>query len=133
MALEAPGPDEVCEELQMRSAVFIEKIRALLGMQPDQYLHVGFDEVGVLHSRHKFFDLEDSSGRLGPFNDFFGIVRKFCRWSFRGIGWDDILDEIGKFLIPVSDQILSKNPKVHCMLVILSTKLAYNVAAELSR
>jgi hypothetical protein len=55
------------------------------------------------------------------------------RWSFRGIGWDDILDEIGKFLIPVSDQILSKNPKVHCMLVILSTKLAYNVAGEFSQ
>jgi len=54
------------------------------------------------------------------------------RWSSRGTGWDDILDEIGKFLIPVSEQVLSKDPKMNSMLNILSTKLAYNVAAELT-
>jgi hypothetical protein len=55
------------------------------------------------------------------------------RWSSRGTGWDDILDEIGKFLIPVSEQVLSKDPKMNSMLNILSTKLAYNVAAELNQ
>jgi len=34
MAVEVPYPDEVYEELQMQSAVFIEKIRALLGLPP---------------------------------------------------------------------------------------------------
>jgi len=79
MAVEVPYPDEVYVELQRRSTVFIEKTRALLGMLPDQYLLVGFDEVGVLHARHKFFDLDDSSGRVGSFNDFFVIVCKFCK------------------------------------------------------
>ena len=32
-----------------------------------------------MHSRHKFFDLDDSSGRVGPFNDFFVIVCKLCK------------------------------------------------------
>ncbi|KAK4528681.1 hypothetical protein GAYE_SCF63G6626 [Galdieria yellowstonensis] len=79
MALQEPDPVEVYEEFQMRSAVFIEKIRALLGMPPDQYLLVGFDEVGVLHLIHSFFGFDDSSDRLGPFNDFFGNVRKLCK------------------------------------------------------
>ncbi|KAK4522637.1 hypothetical protein GAYE_PCTG14G0527 [Galdieria yellowstonensis] len=55
------------------------------------------------------------------------------RWSSRGLGGDDILDEIEKFMIPVSEQVLSKNQNIHCMLIILSTKLAYNVAAELNQ
>ncbi|KAK4528673.1 hypothetical protein GAYE_SCF62G6618 [Galdieria yellowstonensis] len=50
----------------------------------------------------------------------------------KGIEWDDILDEIGKILIPVSDQVWSKNPNANCMLIIFSTKLACNVAAELN-
>jgi len=61
-----------------------------------------------------------------------GIACK-SRWSSRGIGCDDISDEIGKFMIPVSEQVLSKNPEMYCMLIILSTKLAYNVAAELNQ
>ncbi|KAK4528557.1 hypothetical protein GAYE_SCF61G6501 [Galdieria yellowstonensis] len=61
------------------------------------------------------------------------ILFKLRRWSSRGLGWDDILDEIEKFLIPVSEQVLSKNQNIHCMLIILSTKLAYNVAAELNQ
>jgi len=32
-----------------------------------------------LHSRHEFFVLDDSSGRVGPFNDFFVIVCKLCK------------------------------------------------------
>jgi len=63
----------------MHSAVFIEKIRALLGLPPDQYLLVGFDEVGFFHLIHSLFGFDDSSDLLGPFNDFFGIVRKFCK------------------------------------------------------
>jgi len=79
VALPVPDPVEVHEELQMHSAVFIEKIRALLGLPPDQYLLVGFDEVGVFHLIHSLFGFDDSSDLLGPFNDFFGIVRKFCK------------------------------------------------------
>jgi len=36
-------------------------------------------------------------------------------------------------LIPVSDQVLSKNPEMNSMLIIFSTKLASNVAAELNQ
>jgi len=61
-----------------------------------------------------------------------GIACKGC-WSSKGIEWDDISDEIGKFLIPVSDQVWSKNPNANCMLMIFSTKLAYNVASELNQ
>ncbi|KAK4527358.1 hypothetical protein GAYE_SCF39G5280 [Galdieria yellowstonensis] len=78
MALPVPAPKEVYEELHMRSTVFIEKIRAILGMPPDQYLIVGFDQVGVLDSVHEFFDLDDFNGRARPYSDFFGIVRELC-------------------------------------------------------
>jgi len=78
MALPVPDPKEVYEELQMRSTVFIEKIRAILGMPPDHFLIVGFDQVGVLDSVHRFFDLDDFNGRVLPHNDFFGIVRELC-------------------------------------------------------
>jgi len=36
-------------------------------------------------------------------------------------------------LIPVSDQVWSKNPNANCMLIIFSTKLASNVASELNQ
>ncbi|KAK4526009.1 hypothetical protein GAYE_SCF19G3918 [Galdieria yellowstonensis] len=55
------------------------------------------------------------------------------RWSSKGLGWDDILDEIEKCMIPVFEQVLSKNQNIHCMLINLSTKLASNVAAELNQ
>jgi len=36
-------------------------------------------------------------------------------------------------LIPVSEQVLSKDPEMNSMLIIFSTKLAYNVASELNQ
>jgi len=78
MALPVPDPEEVYEELQMLSTAFTEKIRAILGLTSDQYLVVGFDEVGVLYSVHEFFDLDNFRGRIRPYDDFFGIVRKLC-------------------------------------------------------
>jgi len=78
MALPVPDPEEVHEELQMLSTAFIEKIRAILGLTSDQYLVVGFDEVGVLDSVHKFFDVDNFRGRIGPYDNFFGIVRRLC-------------------------------------------------------
>ncbi|KAK4527949.1 hypothetical protein GAYE_SCF47G5883 [Galdieria yellowstonensis] len=73
MALPVPDPEEVYEELHMRSTAFTEKIRAILGLTSDQYLVVGFNEVGVLHLIHSFFGFDDSSDRLGTFDDFFEI------------------------------------------------------------
>ncbi|KAK4528556.1 hypothetical protein GAYE_SCF61G6500 [Galdieria yellowstonensis] len=73
MALPVPDPEEVYEELQMLPTAFIEKIRAILGLTSDQYLVVGFDEVGVLDSVHEFFDVDNFRGRIGPYDNFFGI------------------------------------------------------------
>ncbi|GJQ12482.1 hypothetical protein GpartN1_g4273.t1 [Galdieria partita] len=54
------------------------------------------------------------------------------RWKSEGIGWSDIIEEAKKFLDPVSRQVLSKPLKIcHCMLIIVSTKLALNVTSEL--
>ncbi|GJQ10449.1 hypothetical protein GpartN1_g2240.t1 [Galdieria partita] len=54
------------------------------------------------------------------------------RWKSEGIGWSDIIEEAEKFLDPVSRQVLSKPLKIcHCMLIIVSTKLALNVTSEL--
>ncbi|KAK4528997.1 hypothetical protein GAYE_SCF68G6947 [Galdieria yellowstonensis] len=78
MALQEPDPVEVYEELETESTVFIEKIRTILRMPPDQYLLVGFDEVGVLDDVADFFDLKNRLGRVRPYNDFFGIVRELC-------------------------------------------------------
>ncbi|GJD12473.1 hypothetical protein Gasu2_65540 [Galdieria sulphuraria] len=54
------------------------------------------------------------------------------RWKSEGIGWSDIIDEAKKFLDPVYDQVLSSAMDYHhCMLIIVSTKLALNVSNEL--
>ncbi|GJQ13466.1 hypothetical protein GpartN1_g5257.t1 [Galdieria partita] len=54
------------------------------------------------------------------------------RWKSEGIGWSDIIEEAKKFLKPVYDQVLSQALEFyHCMLIIVSTKLALNVANEL--
>ncbi|GJQ11285.1 hypothetical protein GpartN1_g3076.t1 [Galdieria partita] len=54
------------------------------------------------------------------------------RWKSEGIGWSDIIEEAKKFLDPVSNQVLSQALEFyHCMLIIVSTKLALNVASEL--
>ncbi|GJQ14915.1 hypothetical protein GpartN1_g6706.t1 [Galdieria partita] len=54
------------------------------------------------------------------------------RWKSEGIGWSDIIEEAKKFLDPVSRQVLSESlESYHCMLIIVSTKLALNVASEL--
>jgi hypothetical protein len=85
---------------------------------------------------HSTFNGPDILLKLrGHTNDETLLVGIACkgRWSSRGIGWDDILDEIVRFLTPVSNQVLSKNLNIHCVLIILSTKLAYNVAADLNQ
>jgi len=100
MALPAPDPKEVYEELQMLSTAFIENFRAILGLTSDQYLVVGFDDVGVLDSVHEFFDLDDFNGRARPYSDFFGIVRELCelprffshyRWKVRRLERRELL------------------------------------------
>ncbi|GJQ10303.1 hypothetical protein GpartN1_g2094.t1 [Galdieria partita] len=62
------------------------------------------------------------------------IVGVACkgRWKSERIGWSDIVEEAKKFLVPIHDQGLSNAPdKIHCMLIVVSTKLAFNVASEL--
>ncbi|GJQ15888.1 hypothetical protein GpartN1_g7679.t1 [Galdieria partita] len=54
------------------------------------------------------------------------------RWKSEGIGWSDIIEEAKKFLDPVSNQFLSQALEFcHCMLIIVSTKLALNVTSRL--
>ncbi|GJQ14872.1 hypothetical protein GpartN1_g6663.t1 [Galdieria partita] len=62
------------------------------------------------------------------------IVGVACkgRWNSERIGWSDIIEEAEKFLVPIYDQVLSNAPvKSHCMLIVVSTKLAFNVLREL--
>ncbi|GJQ10702.1 hypothetical protein GpartN1_g2493.t1 [Galdieria partita] len=62
------------------------------------------------------------------------IVGVACkgRWNSERIGWSDIIEEAEKFLVPVSIQVLSNAPdKNHCMLIVVSTKLSFNVSREL--
>jgi hypothetical protein len=68
-----PDPDEVCEELQMRSTVFIGKMSYPRNAIRSISL-VWFDEIGVLDRRHKFLHLADFFGRVRPCNHFFPIV-----------------------------------------------------------
>ncbi|GJQ11288.1 hypothetical protein GpartN1_g3079.t1 [Galdieria partita] len=62
------------------------------------------------------------------------IVGVACkgRWKSERIGWSDIVEEAKKFLVPIHDQVLSNAPdKNHCMLIVVGTKLAFNVSREL--
>ncbi|GJQ13914.1 hypothetical protein GpartN1_g5705.t1 [Galdieria partita] len=62
------------------------------------------------------------------------IVGVACkgRWNSERFGWSDIIEEGEKFLVPVSNQVLSNAPdKNHCMLIVVSTKLAFDVSREL--
>ncbi|GJQ09775.1 hypothetical protein GpartN1_g1566.t1 [Galdieria partita] len=60
-----------------------------------------------------------------------GVAFKGRRKS-EGIGWSDIIEEAKKFLYPVFNEFLSQALEYyHCMLIIVSTKLALNVASEL--
>ncbi|GJQ09299.1 hypothetical protein GpartN1_g1090.t1 [Galdieria partita] len=60
-----------------------------------------------------------------------GVAFKGLRKS-EGIGWSDIIEEAKKFLYPVFNEFLSQALECyHCMLIIVSTKLALNVASEL--
>ncbi|GJQ11627.1 hypothetical protein GpartN1_g3418.t1 [Galdieria partita] len=75
-----PDPDECFKVFKLRTDVLIKKIREVLSMRTDQFLLVAFDEVGVLDTRGKFFDLEvNDEGRVRPYNDFFGIIRGLCK------------------------------------------------------
>eukprot|EP00871_Galdieria_phlegrea_P004845 jgi/Galph1/5361/GphlegSOOS_G4100.1 len=62
------------------------------------------------------------------------IVGVACkgRWSSKGIGWPEIVEEGRKFLEPIYNQVLSRHPTIHSMLIILSTKLASNVSTLLN-
>ncbi|EME26829.1 archaeal ATPase [Galdieria sulphuraria] len=62
------------------------------------------------------------------------IVSIACkgRWSRNGILWNEILEEAHKFLKPVHDQVLTSHPTWHCMLIIMSTKLATNVSEDVN-
>ncbi|GJQ15742.1 hypothetical protein GpartN1_g7533.t1 [Galdieria partita] len=54
------------------------------------------------------------------------------RCKSEGIGWSDIIEEAKKFLYPVFNEFLSQALECyHCMLIIVSTKLALNVTSEL--
>ncbi|GJQ10444.1 hypothetical protein GpartN1_g2235.t1 [Galdieria partita] len=62
------------------------------------------------------------------------IVGVACkgRWKSERFGWSDIVEEAKKFLVPIHDQVLSNAPdKNHCMLIVVGTKLAFNVSREL--
>ncbi|GJQ15045.1 hypothetical protein GpartN1_g6836.t1 [Galdieria partita] len=77
---EEPSPVECYNLLQLRTTVLVKRIREVLNMRADQFLLVAFDEVGVLETRGKFFDLEvNDEGSVRPYNDFFGIVRGLCK------------------------------------------------------
>ncbi|GJQ15889.1 hypothetical protein GpartN1_g7680.t1 [Galdieria partita] len=76
---EEPSPVECYNVLQLRTTVLVKRIREVLNMRTDQFLLVAFDEVGVLDTRGKFFDLEvNDEGRVRPYNDFFGILWGLC-------------------------------------------------------
>ncbi|GJQ15346.1 hypothetical protein GpartN1_g7137.t1 [Galdieria partita] len=70
-------------------------------------------------------------GRTSGQNLIVGIACK-GRWSSNGIRWNEIVDEACKFLQPVHDQVLTVHPTLHCMLVIMSTKLSTSVATDLN-
>ncbi|GJQ12875.1 hypothetical protein GpartN1_g4666.t1 [Galdieria partita] len=70
-------------------------------------------------------------GRTSEQNLIVGIACK-GRWSFNGIRWNEIVDEACKFLKPVHDQVLTVHPTLHCMLIIMSTKLSTSVATDLN-
>ncbi|GJQ15926.1 hypothetical protein GpartN1_g7717.t1 [Galdieria partita] len=70
-------------------------------------------------------------GRTSEQNWIVGIACK-GRWSFNGIRWNEIVDEACKFLKPVHDQVLTVHPTLHCMLIIMSTKLSTSVATDLN-
>ncbi|GJQ15192.1 hypothetical protein GpartN1_g6983.t1 [Galdieria partita] len=76
---EEPDPDECFEVFKLRTDMLIEKIREVLNMLTEQFLLVAFDEVGVLGTRERFFDLEVSDeGKVFPYNDFFRILWELC-------------------------------------------------------
>ncbi|GJQ09300.1 hypothetical protein GpartN1_g1091.t1 [Galdieria partita] len=70
-------------------------------------------------------------GRTSEQNLIVGIACK-GRWSSNGIRWNEIVDEACKFLQPVHDQVVTVHPTLHCMLVIMSTKLSTSVATDLN-
>ncbi|GJQ15276.1 hypothetical protein GpartN1_g7067.t1 [Galdieria partita] len=70
-------------------------------------------------------------GRTSGQNLIVGIACK-GRWSSNGIRWNEIVDEACKFLQPVHDQVVTVHPTLHCMLVIMSTKLSTSVATDLN-
>ncbi|GJQ15797.1 hypothetical protein GpartN1_g7588.t1 [Galdieria partita] len=80
------------------------------------------------HSPDILFKLH---GRTSGQNLIVGIACK-GRWSFNGIRWNEIVDEACKFLQPVHDQVVTVHPTLHCMLVIMSTKLSTSVATDLN-
>ncbi|GJQ15402.1 hypothetical protein GpartN1_g7193.t1 [Galdieria partita] len=94
---------------------------------------LGFDKVYIPKEANSYSP--DIMFKLqSPVKLKFLMVGVACkgRWKSEGIGWSDIIEEAKKFLKPVYDQVLSQALEFyHCMLIIVSTKLALNVASEL--
>ncbi|GJQ09911.1 hypothetical protein GpartN1_g1702.t1 [Galdieria partita] len=77
---EPKDEEDVYKECRTHSYKLVKKIRTILNMRTDQFLLVAFDEVGVLDTRGQYFDLEvNDEGRVRPYHDFFGIVRRLCK------------------------------------------------------
>ncbi|GJQ14911.1 hypothetical protein GpartN1_g6702.t1 [Galdieria partita] len=94
---------------------------------------LGFDKVYIPKEANSYSP--DIMFKLqSPVKFKFLMVGVACkgRWKSEGIGWSDVIEEAKKFLKPVYDQVLSQALEFyHCMLIIVSTKLALNVANEL--
>lgn len=79
MGLPEPEPLALFQELNLRTEVFVEKIRSVLGISPDRYLLFSFDEVGFLKLLVDTFSLQDTSHyQLAIYHDFFRIIRELC-------------------------------------------------------
>eukprot|EP00871_Galdieria_phlegrea_P000940 jgi/Galph1/1847/GphlegSOOS_G546.1 len=59
-----------------------------------------------------------------------GIAYK-GRWRSEGVSWSEIVDEAEKFLVPIQHQVLSEYLNIHCMLIVVGTKLSSTVATVL--
>ncbi|GJQ14484.1 hypothetical protein GpartN1_g6275.t1 [Galdieria partita] len=94
---------------------------------------LGFDKVYIPKEANSYSP--DIMFKLqSPVKLKFLMVGVACkgRWKSEGIGWSDIIEEAKKFLKPVYDQVLSQALEFyHCMLIIVSTRLALNVTSEL--
>ncbi|EME25881.1 archaeal ATPase, partial [Galdieria sulphuraria] len=79
MGLPFMKPDEAYRHIPPYPSFLIPELRKTLGIPPDQFLLVAFDEVGVFDTKATFFELEkNDKGVVRPYNDFFGIISQLC-------------------------------------------------------